>query len=72
MSCTTLCAVYCTLHNFYIRKQVHLPPYGQWEYVPFHVWATNATNTAAMQDDGGNEVGVCVWCSQKVHHHTLW
>ena len=45
-------------------------PYGAQEHIPHHVWKiVDTSNSAAMQDDGGDEVEVCALCFQSTPPH---
>ena len=66
-------SVHFLLHfsQFCIWRQVWDPICEQYRGVPPHVWTTiDATNTAATQDDGGDEVGLCSVVLSTAHHHT--
>ena len=58
--------------QFQFQFQVcHHYLYGPCKHHPHHVWKTaNASNSAAMQDIGGDEVDMIALCSQK-HTTTL-
>ena len=50
--------------QFHTRREVRHPPYGPWDYVPPHI-STDKCNSAAVQDQGEDEVEVCALCCQK-------
>ena len=64
MSCTSPCMFCCISCNFAFEERVRHPLYGPWDHVPPHVW-TDKSNSAATQDEGEDEAGVCVLCCQK-------
>ena len=70
MSCTSPSVYFCIFLNFVFGGRSGGPPCGPWDHAPPHV-LTDESNLAATEDEGEDEVDVCVVLSQALHRHSL-